>query len=144
MVNYICDRGQDFVRQFISAIDNALENIEPENFAQHQDLALLMGRPIALVRASLDIELQGLPAAHQGWNVFRQDLAREGRDDDGFTRVLFPLRIGEYKQFNDGLVGYWKETAAGYENNKFYAPQSDDEKEITDSTSERIALPRPI
>lgn len=137
LVKYICrldadsktPAGEDerFLSLFISAIDNALENIEPENFAQHQDLALLMGRPIALVRASLNLELQGLPAVHQGWNVFRQDLLRETRDDNGFTDVQFPIRIGEYKQFNDGLVGYWQEEGGGdYAGDNFHALQSDE------------------
>lgn len=119
------DRESDFLNDFITAIDSAVKNIEPENFARHQDLALLMGRPLALVRASVNLELKGLPATHQGWNEFRQDVQREERDDNGFTRVRFPIRIGEYKQFNDGTVGYWKEKNGNYEDNAFFAPQSD-------------------
>ncbi|MGH9769209.1 MAG: hypothetical protein ACREAB_17415, partial [Blastocatellia bacterium] len=65
MVKYILDQQSAFLNEFISAIDNALENIEPENYAQHPELALLMGRPLALVRASLNLELQGKPAIHQ-------------------------------------------------------------------------------
>lgn len=133
MVANIKSYGADFLSDFITAIDNALENIEPENFAQHQDIALLMGRPIALVRASVNLELQGLPALHQGWNEFRQDLERVTRDDNGFSDVTFPIRIGEYKQFNDGTVGYWKDNKSeNYEGDVFYAPQSDDAVEIKD------------
>lgn len=125
MVAYILAQGATFVSDFITTIDNALENIEPENFAQHQELALLMGRPLALVRASLNLELQGLPAVHQGWEMFQQDLRRPHRETNHFDRVRFPIRIGEYRQFNDGLVGYWKEAGEGYEGNLFYAPQTD-------------------
>ncbi len=127
IVKTIHEWGNDkkFLDDFITAIDSAVENIEPENFTHHQDLALLMGRPLALVRASVNLELKGLPATHQGWNEFRQDLQRDGRDDNGFTRVQFPIRIGEYKQFNDGTVGYWKEKNGTYEDNVFFAPQSD-------------------
>ena len=125
MVTTILDWGADFLDDFLSAIDSAVENIEPENFARHQDLALLMGRPLALVRASVNLELKGLPVTHQGWNEFRQDLERKDRDDNGFTRVRFPIRIGEYRQFNDGTVGYWKEKDDGYEDKVFFAPQSD-------------------
>jgi hypothetical protein len=133
MVNTIQKCGVNFLKDFISAVDNALENIEPENFAQHQDIALLMGYPLALVRAALNLELQGLPAVHQGWNDLRQDMQRETRNDNGFSQVQFPIRIGEYKQFNDGVVGYWKEKGNDYEGDVFYAPQSDEEVEITDS-----------
>lgn len=125
MVATIHSLGPDFLGDFITAIDSAVENIEPENFAHHQDLALLMGRPLALVRASVNLELKGLPATHQGWNEFRQDMQREERDDNGFSRVRFPIRIGEYRQFNDGTVGYFKEKNNVYENNVFFAPQSD-------------------
>ena len=124
MVAYIIERGAEFLGDFITTIDKALENIEPENFAQHQDLALLMGRPLALVRASLSLELQGLPAIHQGWEMFRQDMRRPHRETNHFDRIRFPIRIGEYRQFNDGLVGYWKEAGDRYENDFFYAPQT--------------------
>lgn len=120
----IRQRKQNFVDSFISVIDEALENIEPDNFAQHQDLALLMGNPIAVVRASLNLELQGLPAIHHGWNEFRQDLQREERDTDEVTRVKFPVRIGEYQQLNDGVIGYWQENQDGSLSDTFYAPQS--------------------
>lgn len=98
-----------FLSAFLAAVESALENIDPEGYAQHADLALLMGRPIAVVRARLDLELQGEPAVHQAWNSFRLDLRRRTRDTDGFTRVAFPVRVGEFRQFNDGLVGYWVE-----------------------------------
>ncbi len=125
MVRYLLAQGEAFLNNFIAAVDTGLTNIDPENFAQHQDLALLIGRPVALVRASLNLELQGLSAIHQGWNNFRQDLRRATRDTNGFPDVVFPIRLGEYQQLNDGLVGYWKEQSDGYEDDIFYAPQSD-------------------
>ncbi|WP_287252933.1 hypothetical protein [Moorena sp. SIO4E2] len=123
-------RGESvsFLDNFISALDSGLENIDPENFAQHQGLALLMGRPIAVVRASLNLELQGFPSVNQDWNVFWQDLKRNSRDTDGFDQVKFPIRLGEYHQFNDGLVGYWQEEEDGL-SEAFYAPQSDLERD---------------
>jgi hypothetical protein len=125
LVTHIVKCGRAFVQDFLSALDNALENIEPESFAQHQGLALLVGRPVALVRASLNLELQGEPAVHQGWNHFRQDMKRHRRDDTGFTHVRFPVRLGEYRQLNDGLAGYWVEEGDGYADGTFYAPQSE-------------------
>ena len=120
----------NFLENFLACLNNALENIDPENFAQHESIALLMGRPIAVVRASVNLELQGLPAINQDWNVFRkemqQNLPMEKRDTDNFVNVQFPIRIGEFKQFNDGVIGYWKEDAQGeYEGNIFYSQQSD-------------------
>jgi hypothetical protein len=119
-----------FLENFLACLNNALENIDPENFAQHESIALLMGRPIAVVRASVNLELQGLPAINQDWNVFRQEMqhnsSMKDRDTDNFDHVQFPIRIGEFKQFNDGVIGYWKEDAQGeYEDNIFYSQQGD-------------------
>ena len=135
VVKSIIALGKDFLANFNLCLNNALDNIDPVNFAQHQSVALLMGRPIAVVRASVNLELQGLPAINQDWNVFRQEmqlmLSMEERDTDNFVAVDMPIRIGEYKQLNDGVIGYWKEVKDGseegykYENDIFYAQQSD-------------------
>ncbi len=50
---------QHFLQSFLSVLDSSLEAIEPANFAQHESLALLMGRPIAVVRARVDLQLMG-------------------------------------------------------------------------------------
>lgn len=123
MVAFIAGKGQTYLDNFISVVDSALAAIDPENFAQHQGMALLMGRPIAVVRAAVSLELLGQPAVHQGWHAFRQDLRRNSRETNGFTGVRFPIRLGEYQQLNDGLIGYWIESADGYADNIFYAPQ---------------------
>lgn len=125
VVSFIAEQGQSYLESFITVVDTALNAIDPENFAQHQGMALLMGRPMAVVRAAVSLELLGQPAIHQGWHAFRQDLRRSGRATDGFTTVQFPIRLGEYQQLNDGLIGYWIETAEGYADQIFYAPQAE-------------------
>ncbi len=114
---------------FLATLDSALENIDPDSWALHQDLALLMGRPLAVVRASVQLELKGLPAINQSWEVFWQDL-HNGRqwdaDTDRVQDVLFPVRLGEHRQLNDGVAGYWIEDAEdGSLSTGFFAPQSD-------------------
>ncbi len=55
----------------------------------------------------------------------RPRACRAIRDTDGFTRVAFPVRVGEFEQFNDGLVGYWVEPSQGdgFVDDRFVAPQ---------------------
>lgn len=65
------------VEDFVGSLEAALERIAPENFAHNLGLALLIGQPVAVARASVELELFGSPAVHQGWNVFRQDMARD-------------------------------------------------------------------
>jgi hypothetical protein len=96
-------RRRDFLSSFLDVLDGAIETIEPASFAQHEALALLMGRPIALVRARVELQLMGQPAVServddstiaggqaivlkksnrwktfsaQGWDVFADDWGR--------------------------------------------------------------------
>lgn len=98
-----------FVGGLLKVAAAALPGIEPENFRQFKSRALLAGRPLALVRATLNLELMGLPEINHGWLQFRQDLQGGLRSSDGFTDVLFPIRIGDCEQLNDGLIGFWND-----------------------------------
>jgi hypothetical protein len=101
------------VSEFIAGLEEALGDIAPGHANGDLGLALLIGRPVAVVRASLKLELLGLPAVHQGWNVFRQDLGREARDANAWDAVRFPVRLGEKDQLDDGLIRYWVEDVQG-------------------------------
>lgn len=126
-VAYVVSQDQAFLSAMLVVVERALEQIDPESAAEHESLALLMGRPLALVRATIGLEVLGLPAVNQDWIVFRQDLRRETRDTDAFTAVRFPLRLGDEDRLNDGLVGYWVESGDSYADLAMYAPQTPDE-----------------
>ncbi|MCB1908294.1 MAG: hypothetical protein KDH15_13075 [Rhodocyclaceae bacterium] len=98
--------------EFIAALEGHADRIAPESFAEHDSLALMLGRPLAVVRARLQLRLQGLPAFNQDWNVMRRQLAAgapEVREHDGFEQVRFPVRLGDPGQLGDGLVAFWEE-----------------------------------
>ncbi len=97
----------------IDHIETALDTIEPLDGAGHQSRALLIGRPIAVVRARLDLQLLGRPACDQSWEHLRHRLLGRPPSDHGFTEVEFAVRIGEHQQSNDGTVGYWVTDGAG-------------------------------
>ncbi len=123
MVDYFRRQKAEFVEQFLENSHKILQSIEPETFAQQQALALLMGRPLALVRAHIDLELYGVPAVNHSWESFYRD--RQDNDDyretDQYTRVRFPIRLGAVAQLNDGLIGYWVEDELGnYRGDNFY------------------------
>lgn len=127
LVQFLQDQGADFLSKFLTTLNSSLETIDPEGFAEHQSMALLMGRPIALVRASVNLELQNPPAVNQRATVMHTDVYDNNgqRITDAFTEVKFPIRIGEYQQYNDGLIGYFIEnTDHTYQDSIFYAPQS--------------------
>lgn len=148
MVRYLSDQGQAFMSDFLTTVNAALETIDPEGFAQNKAISLLVSRPLALVRSRINLDIQGIPAVSQNKISFSNDLFyNKFRTTQAFEKVKFPIRIGEYRQFNDSLVGYWVEKADGtYTDSVFYAPQScyvphakiktlfDDEKDPTPDT----------
>ncbi|EAY28286.1 hypothetical protein [Microscilla marina] len=111
VVRQVLGKGASFLDNFIKVTDAALQTIDPEGFAHHQALALLMGRPIAVVRTSLGLEVKGSPAVHHGWTEFRQDMQRGSKETDQTEQVKVPVRVGEPGQLNDGVLGYWQEEA---------------------------------
>ena len=108
----VCHLLKQDMSDFLTKVDEQLDRIDPQWFAQHEALSLLMGRPLAVTRVRLGLELQGLPAINQQDSVFLSDLQKKAgieREHDGFTKVNFPIRLGEFGQLNDGLVAYWQE-----------------------------------
>jgi hypothetical protein len=106
------------LESFLNNIETHYGAIDPENFAEHAALSLLIGRPLAVARAVMNLELQGLPAVNEDWNSFRRDLHRsaqstdgivERREDDDFAKVKIPIKLGAFEQLNDGLVAFWEE-----------------------------------
>ncbi len=104
---------------FMEILETTMDQIDPENFARHTDIALLMGRPIAVVRASVSLDVKGNVAVNQDWSSFEIDMEesinqdhfyRKGRKTNEWEHVKFPIRIGEHGRLNDAVLGYWKDS----------------------------------
>ncbi|MGK7865490.1 hypothetical protein [Falsiroseomonas sp. E2-1-a4] len=111
--------------RILKKIEKALDNIDPEAATHHEDLAVLMGRPLAVVRAGLSLGLAGPPAIHQGEGALFMDIQSGARQTDRFEDVTIPVRLGAHERANDGLVAYWRETPKGLRDEAQW-PQSDD------------------
>jgi hypothetical protein len=80
--------------------------------------AILTGRPLALVRARLALELMGPPLADQSpealearigaWRA-RPDAPPPPPASRGFERLRVPVRLGAFGKLSDGLVACWPE-----------------------------------
>ncbi|GAB3843968.1 hypothetical protein GCM10028822_00740 [Hymenobacter terrigena] len=101
--------GKSDFADFVELLDNTLQQIDPENFAQHLDLAMLVGRPMAVVKAAVSLEVKGMPAINQSWDYFNADLGRNSRETNRWEKVKFPVLIGEPGILNDGVLGFWDE-----------------------------------
>ncbi len=115
VVQGICGNSTAFFDTLVDTTDLALGRIDPEDFQSRQSLSVLMGRPLAVVRSMLKLEIQGKPATDQSWDAFKQTVRPTTPDWDptrGFTKVEFAAQVGQFGKVNDGLVGYFLEAAA--------------------------------
>jgi hypothetical protein len=118
---HLRDVVQDFLESGgvdkIERLEQHLNAIQPSGGDASSSLAFLAGRPLAVVRVSIGLELMGLPAHDQSYRAFARVLnaAREHRDtarcrEAGIDELRFPVRIGAHDRQNDGLVALWVET----------------------------------
>ncbi|MCX4993442.1 hypothetical protein [Streptomyces sp. NBC_00568] len=93
--------GPDTLEAVRQAIDDALATIDPEG-PDDTGLGFLLGRPLALVRARLDLQLYGPARTSVGWN--------EVLDPDQHAPAMpdwdWIVRLGLANATDDGLVGY--------------------------------------
>lgn len=99
-----------YLKEFMLANDLTFTLVQPENFKQNGSNAVLMGSPIAVAQARLDMETDGLPAYSQSWEALENEVKNDApKTDYGFTKVKFPVRLGAMEQVNDGMLGYFKD-----------------------------------
>jgi hypothetical protein len=123
VVVHLLHRSPDSRGLLLATLGTALDQIQPDSHAQHRSIALLMGRPIAVVRASVRLEVLGALPLDQGWAELRAVLGGAERSTAGLETVRFPLRLGEHGLLDDGLLGFWVESGADFGDGSFYAPQ---------------------
>ncbi|GAA1957061.1 hypothetical protein [Catenulispora subtropica] len=85
----------------LETIDESLWSIVPSGLPDDQSTAVLAGRPLALVRARLGLELDGPALTDPTWRFTFQQPPAAVLDLD------FPVRIGDTDLRGDGLVGYF-------------------------------------
>ncbi|MER7987686.1 hypothetical protein ABTY53_19195 [Streptomyces noursei] len=97
----IAERGPDAFDAVRATLDDALTTIDPDG-PDDESLGFLLGRPLALVRARLDLQLDGPARTSCGWN--------EILDPDDHPPAMpgwdWIVRLGQATATDDGLVGY--------------------------------------
>lgn len=97
-----------FFSHLIETIEAGTAQIGIPDFRAGQSLAFLLGRPLALVRASLSLELKGDPAYDQAWSAYGNPGARTF-ETRAFDEVQFPVVLGDLRDLQDGLVGFFRD-----------------------------------
>lgn len=110
------------------AIRRAIDQIEPA-------VATLDGnpgtiKPLAIAKARLDLQAMGGIETDKNWSAIRHALTGKGRLSRNYAHVKFPVKLGEFGNLDDGLVGYWQVSSEDRLLSDGYFPQSD----IEDST----------
>ena len=99
--------GADF-EHLLSYLEQVEEKINPPGSQVNSKVAALMGMPIAVVRAGLQIQLDGAPVHDQS------AAATEKPEDYGYSEIGYPIALGDLSQLDDGLFGYFTpRTGAG-------------------------------
>lgn len=115
--------------RFADVINQAVEATEQRVPEDNPLISVLIGRPLALVRAELRLEMDGLPALDQklSWTegpksgelsldeilntslkTGTQPAPNRFMKTGGVEKVLWPVRLGDRRSTNDGLVGFFK------------------------------------
>jgi hypothetical protein len=113
-VQFLRNMDADTGNAFWNLLDEVLARTDPGEPEDDPLLSLLLGRPLALVRAELGLELAGLPASDQGLNAIGNF------DSHGFTKVKFPVQLGEARNDTDGLTGYFTDAPEADSAGAFY------------------------
>lgn len=130
--NYFLEHtdGADYFHSFLILLSNAQEYIDPDTYAQHPELALLIGQPLALVRMRMNFELEGDYAYDESWSVLQDNMTNSkeagslSQSTQSYETVQIPVRLGDYQQLNDGLIGFWEDGDNQYMDvqSDFYSP----------------------
>jgi len=85
---------------FLQIIDDTLWTTLPSSASFDQNLAVFIGRPLAMVRAGLQFLLDGAPTNDPSWQfTFKHQQQVEALE--------FGIQLGDVTQLEDGLIGYF-------------------------------------
>ncbi|WP_380280437.1 hypothetical protein [Kitasatospora purpeofusca] len=120
-VQELATKGTDAFMDLLKTIAHVLHGIDPGNPYGDDVLGTLLGRPLALARTRLGIELEGPPVSDPGWEhaldwqaltQWRQRVKdNHGRPPVEMAHLDYhwPVCLGNAGQLGDGLIGYFTE-----------------------------------
>ncbi|GAB5446035.1 hypothetical protein [Gymnodinialimonas sp.] len=109
---WLDDPGGDHAA-LMDALQEAEDHIDPEGGFAEGDLALLMGRPMAIVRARLKLEYLGAPATSHSWQSLLREHYGGPAETGGVEHLSVPVMLGDRRKLGDGLFGFWMGSAPG-------------------------------
>jgi|GEM_PF-2410226 len=89
------------LKNFLTVVDETLWSVDPMGERNNQSLSILVGRPIAVVRAAVNLELYGEPSQNLSWDETGK------KNTGGIENYQFPVQIGNIELNQDGVMGYF-------------------------------------
>lgn len=86
---------------FLAAVDATLWTVDPLGSRADANLSVLLGRPLALLRTRLRLQLDGDPITDTGWAATFAEPTADLLDQE------FAVRVGDQATRQDGVVGYF-------------------------------------
>ena len=111
--------GASSFSDFLQAVDETLWTVDPLGNRADSFLSVLIGRPLAVVTASLSFELEAEPWRDAAWPY-----TFDPRPDPLFLKYKFPVRLGDLGYRQDGLIGYFLNGDYSHFNS-IHMPESD-------------------
>lgn len=100
-------RSEVEFQAFIDAIDSTLWTTDPLSDRTDQNLSVMIGRPLALIRLQLRFTLDGNPIAPCDWPMYVPPSTPEPNIPP-FTSSVFNIRLGDQATRQDGVIGYFE------------------------------------
>lgn len=94
-------KGPTAFANLLQVIDETLWTIDPLGARDNANLSVLVGRPLALVRARLQLEMEGPPLTDNSWQYTFDPAQPEA------PNYTFPVMLGNVNLMKDGLLGYF-------------------------------------
>jgi hypothetical protein len=101
MLGRLFSAGPDTFLLMLRTIDETLWSVDPLGARADAFLSVLVGRPLAVVAASLSLELQAPALRDPDWPYTFEP------PDPAILRYKFPVRLGDLGYHQDGLIGYF-------------------------------------
>lgn len=117
MVNHLLIADQadkSSITNFMNVIDETLWTVDPLGERGDQNLSVLIGRPLVVVRLKLQLTLEGDLYYNQGWgDTFKQN-------DGNIKNLPYNIRLGSVAIRQDGLLGYYADDQCSVFNSVHY------------------------
>lgn len=101
VLQHLIGMDQRNFQAFLRVVDASLWGIQPTHDGMSVGMSVLSGRPLALVNASLQFSLGGLPRTDPTW------FNTQNPAPNPAMQIPFRIHLGAAADYQDGLVGYY-------------------------------------